>query len=238
MAARVIRSLATAACLGLLSACASSLPNYETRGVHVVQPGETLYTIAWRHGLDYRELARWNGLSNPDFIVVGQRIALTPGAAGGGAASATPTARAEPARNPQPSRTAAPTPLPQDPAPGWHWPTPGRVVSAFGTSNGLGNGIGIAGELGQRVNAAAAGRVVYAGSGLIGYGQLVIVKHNDTYLSAYGHNQRLLVGQGDTVAAGQQIAEMGLGPQREPRLHFEIRRNGQPLDPLTQVRPR
>jgi lipoprotein NlpD len=104
-------------------------------------------------------------------------------------------------------------------------------VSTFATTNGL-TGIGIGGQAGQPVRAAAGGRVVYAGSGLIGYGQLVIIKHNETYLSAYGHNSRLLVAQGQEVRRGEPIAAMGLGPERQPRLHFEIRRNGVPIDPL------
>jgi lipoprotein NlpD len=118
------------------------------------------------------------------------------------------------------------------PPPQWAWPTRGPVVTTFGSSAGIASGIGIGGRSGQAIHAAAAGRVVYAGSGLIGYGQLVIIKHNDTYLTAYGHNNRLLVAQGQEVRRGEQIAEMGLGPQRQPRLHFEIRRNGRPIDPL------
>ena len=106
-----------------------------------------------------------------------------------------------------------------------------------GSTTGIGTGIAIGGREGQPVRAAASGRVVYAGGGLPGYGQLVILKHNDTYLSAYGHNSRLLVSQGQEVAAGATIARMGLGPEREPRLHFEIRRDGAPVDPLPLLQP-
>jgi lipoprotein NlpD len=109
------------------------------------------------------------------------------------------------------------------------------VVARFGGPEGIASGIGIRGREGQPIHAAAAGRVVYAGSGLMSYGQLLIIKHNDTYLSAYGFNSRLLVAQGQDVAKGQTIAAMGLSPQREPRLHFEIRRNGVPVDPLLLV---
>jgi lipoprotein NlpD len=109
------------------------------------------------------------------------------------------------------------------------------VVTRFGSRDGIATGVGIRGREGQPVRAAAAGRVVYAGSGLIGYGQLVIIKHSDTYLSAYGHNSRLLVGQGQDVVRGAAIAAMGFGPERQPRLHFEIRRNGVPVDPLLFV---
>jgi len=210
----------------VLSGCTSTLVDYEAR-THVVQPGETLYTIAWRHGVDHRVLARWNGLSNPDLIYVGQRLRLS--ASGQGEAVAAP---------PSAPPTVRPRPLPPPPAlpaPSWQWPVRGPLVGAFGASGGIGNGIGIAGELGQDVRAAAAGRVVYAGSGLIGYGQLVIIKHNETYLSAYGHNSRLVVAQGDDVALGQVIGEMGMGPRRRPQLHFEIRRNGTPVNPLEHL---
>src|SRR5690606_18371440 len=131
------------------------------------------------------------------------------------------------------------TPAPASPPPRWHWPTSGQVVSRFGSSEGgLSTGIAIAGREGQAIEAAADGRVVYAGTGLIGYGQLLIIRHNDTYLTAYGYNRRLLVEQGDEVKRGQKIAEMGLNPARQPRLHFEVRRNGVPVDPLTLMSPR
>jgi lipoprotein NlpD len=233
----------------MLGGCTSSLMNYEPR-VHVVQPGETLYGIAWSYRLDHRNLARWNQLENPDFIRVGQRLRLYPVSSSAtasnrtssstqsgsrrasGNASPRPTASTPAASRPVPR--AAP-PAPALPPPTWRWPTAGPVLTTFGSSAGIATGISIGGRAGQVVQAAAAGRIVYAGSGLIGYGQLVIIRHNDTYLSAYGHNQRLLVEQGQAVERGQTIAEMGLGPQRQPRLHFEIRRNGAPVDPLQYV---
>lgn len=213
----------------LLAACSNPLARYEA-GTYVVQPGDTLYAIAWRHGLDPRLLASWNQLSDPDLIRVGQRLVLRPASVG---AAGRPGANA-PARPQSVGRTLPP---PNEPPPMWQWPTEGPVVDRFGTPQGLTSGIGIGGRHGQPVRAAAPGRVVYAGSGLIGYGQLVIVKHNETYLSAYGYNSRLLVGQGEEVRRGQVIAEMGYGPAREPRLHFEIRRNGAPVDPLEFLRP-
>jgi lipoprotein NlpD len=219
----------------VLSACTSTLVDYETR-VHVVRPGETLYTIAWRHGLDQRSLAAWNGLADPNLIFVGQRLRLRPPA--GSAARPVPRPAASGA-SPRPAASgASPRSLPAPPAlpaPAWRWPTRGPLVSEFGTAGEVASGIGIGGRVGQDINAASSGRVVYAGSGLIGYGQLVIVEHNDTYLTAYGHNSRLLVEQGQTVQQGQKIAEMGLGPGQMPRLHFEIRRNGVPVDPLQQL---
>lgn len=113
----------------------------------------------------------------------------------------------------------------------WQWPVIKGNATLTSRPNG-GYGLTIGGKLGDEVRAAADGRVVYTGSGLLGYGQLVIVKHNDTYLSAYGHLGNVVVVQGQDVRRGQKIAEMGLGPQRQPRLHFEIRRNGAPVDPL------
>jgi lipoprotein NlpD len=209
-------------CAGAFLAGCSGLYDYQPQS-YVVQSGDTLYKIAWRYGVDHRDLAAWNDLSNPDRIYVGQRLALYPGS------------RAAPAGSPSSRPAASPparTPLPAEPSPAWQWPVRGPLVQQFGSNGGSFTGIGIGGSVGQEISAAAAGRVVYVGSGLVGYGQLVIIKHNETYLSAYGNNSRLLVAQGQDVARGQIIAEMGLGPERRPRLHFEIRRNGDPMDPL------
>lgn len=234
LAAMLVTSVAAAG-------CSSSLLDYESRadgaqrtrsapesGVHVVQPGDTLYKIAFRYGIDHRNLARWNGLSNPDLIFAGQRLVLRQPAAQAVAAT-------QPASGAGRGSAAAPLPPPpQLPPPAWQWPTEGQVVSRFGTSgaSSIASGIAIGGRSGQPVRAAAPGRVVYAGGGLIGYGQLVIIVHNDTYLTAYGYNASLQVQQDQTVDRGEQIAVMGLGPEREPRLHFEIRRNGAPVDPM------
>jgi lipoprotein NlpD len=230
----------------VMTGCTSSLLDYESRAagqrttgpvpgagvpaVHVVESGDTLHKIAFRYGLDHRDIARWNGMSNPDLIFAGQRLALRQ-PEGQRTAAAQPSASAGGGARP----AAAPLPPPpQLPPPDWQWPTEGQVVSRFGATgpNSIASGIAIGGRSGQPVHAAAPGRVVYAGGGLIGYGQLVIIMHNDTYLTAYGHNASLQVEQGQTVSRGQQIAAMGLGPEREPRLHFEIRRNGSPVDPL------
>jgi lipoprotein NlpD len=205
------------ALLILLAGCTRTLLDYEST-YYVVRPGDTLYGIAWRHGIDPVRLASINRLSNPDLISVGQRLALRTSVT----SPARPVARA--------------VAMPAEPAPRWQWPTRGPIVSAYGGAGALDGGIGIGGAQGQIISAAAAGRVVYAGSGLIGYGQLVIIKHNETYLSAYGHNRRLFVVQGDEVSQGQRIAEMGLGPDRSARLHFEIRRNGVPMDPMPALR--
>ena len=207
-----------------LASC--SAPGY--RGApaeHTVRRGETLYTIAWRYGRDHQDLARWNKLGDGSLIYPGQVLRLTP-----------PSGRDAGVR--RGNRRASAPPLPpiaEQPAPRWSWPTRGNVAVAFGGRPGSGTGVLIAGRPGQAVRAAAGGRVVYSGGGLVGYGQLIIVKHNDSFLSAYGHNSKLLVREGDQVRRGQPIAEMGEGPERKPRLHFEIRRNGKPVDPLTYV---
>jgi lipoprotein NlpD len=222
--------------LGLAAGC-SSLTGYEPES-HVVRSGDTLYSIAWRHGVDHRDLARWNGLADPGRIHVGQRLALSPPSAA--ARPAERAAVAPPPRNPprrettpaSASRASPPAARSASP-PAFSWPARGRVVARFGEQGVLTTGIGIAGGPGQEILAAAAGRVVYAGSGLPDYGQLVIIEHNESWLTAYGHNRNVLVTQGDAVARGQKIGEMGEAPGREPRLYFEIRRNGDPLDPLT-----
>lgn len=203
------------------------------RDHHVVRSGETLFKIAWRYGKDHRDLARWNGLGDGSLIYPGQVIRLypPPGDRAGSRSAAADRQRA--GTSPKPARSAeAPLPeLPSQPSPGWQWPAPGTVAVEFGDRPGTGTGILIGGRQGDPIVAAAPGQVVYSGSGLIGYGQLIILRHNDTYLSAYGHNSSLLVKEGDQVSRGQRIATMGEGPGREPRLHFEIRRNGQPVDP-------
>ncbi len=206
---------------------------------HVVRSGETLFKIAWRYGRDYRDLARWNNLGDGSLIYPGQVIRLNapPRSASRGTSPA--SAPAGPvAGSPRPAPSTAPLPrLPTEPPPPWEWPASGGVAVEFGERPGTGTGILIGGAVGQPVRAAASGRVVYSGSGLIGYGQLIILRHNETYLSAYGHNASLLVREGDAVHKGQPIATMGEGPGRAPRLHFEIRENGQPVDPL-QYLPR
>ena len=201
----------------------------EARPVHIVRAGETLWSIAWRYNVDVNDMVSWNTLENPNLIVVDQRLFVAPASA----SVMSPQGPLSPARaassasvgQPLPPSTARPTQ-------GWQWPVRGPVVSAYGTAEATGKGIGIGGEIGDDVRAAASGQVVYAGDGLAAYGNLVIIRHDETYLSAYGQNDRLLVGEGDSVTQGQVIARMGLGPERQPHVHFEIRRNGTPVDPL------
>ena len=208
-----------------------------TLRVHVVQAGETLYSIAWRHELDLRDLTSWNSLQNPDLILVGQKLFLTPGVAAAGsltteAPSAPPVADAVSADASVTGSVAERSPVPLEAVSHWRWPIRGPVVSPYGVSAGTGSGIGIGGTIGADIRSTAQGQVVYAGGGLAAYGNLIIVKHNDTFLSAYGHNDRLLVAEGEQVAPGQVIARMGLGPERIPQLHFEIRRNGKSVNPF------
>ncbi|WP_290652924.1 peptidoglycan DD-metalloendopeptidase family protein [Aquisalimonas sp.] len=205
-----------------------------------VRSGDTLQAIAWNHGLDYRDLADWNDLDSPDRIRVGQRLQLQ-APSGREDTSPQPPSSPPPAA-PAPEQPAASPPIASN-EPGerptgdgpeqWLWPTEGDVVKEFARDADGKQGINIDGELGQPVRAAAGGHVVYSGSGLVGYGNLVILKHRGEFLTAYGYNRRLLVEEGDEVAAGDRIAEMGNGAGNDrPRLHFELRRQGQPVDPL------
>lgn len=233
----------------LLTACSTAWLRWEDRETHyTVQPGDTLYQIAFRHQLDYRDLAWWNGIGRDYTIRPGQVLRLVPPLPG---ELRTPpqreTAAAPPARRPAatpPPQTAG-AQAPQRPASPpaaagprrWQWPVEGRVLASFAPAKGQ-KGLDIAGREGDPVHAAAAGKVVYAGGALKGYGQLVIIKHDEEYLTAYGHNARLLVREGAKVEAGEQVATMGLGPENRPLLHFEIRRFGKPLDPLPLLPPR
>jgi len=216
----LVRAVAVLLVLSLLAACGSGGGWQARPEQHIVRKGETLHSIAWRYGKDPADVARWNRLGDGSLIYPGQVIRLTP------PSGASPRAASTGAQ----SRQSLPS-IPSQPPPAWAWPTRGRISVEFGGKPGSGTGVLIDGRTGQAVVAAASGRVVYAGGGLIGYGQLIILKHNDTYLSAYGHNAKLLVKEGQAVRKGQQIATMGEGPERKPRLHFEIRRNGEPVNP-------
>ena len=211
--------LSLAVLLIVATGCGTARWDHTPRDQHIVRRGETLFTIAWRYGKTVEDLARWNDLGDGSLIYPGQAIRLTRPPGGVAASRSAPSQR-----RPLPS-------IPQDPPPRWTWPTAGGIVVPFGGRPGSGTGVLIAGDNGQPIRAAASGRVVYAGGGLGSYGRLIIVKHNDTYLSAYGHNASLLVAEGEEVRQGQRIATMGEGPGREPRLHFEIRRNGKPVNP-------
>lgn len=218
----------------VLVGCASNMAPVEGRGeavvgTYVVKRGDTLYSIAWRNGLDFRALARWNRIDPPYLIHPGQRLRLglrspLPAAAPVVSAPQTPVR--------PPVAAAKPKPAPAGEAPPWRWPVAGKIIRRF-SANGTGKqGIELGGHVGAPILAATGGRVVYAGNGLRGYGNLVIVKHDARYLTAYGYNSTLLVKEGESVQAGQKIATMGVGPARVAALHFELRRDGKPVDPL------
>lgn len=234
---------------------------------HTVRPGDTLYSIAWHYGYDYREVAAWNRIGPPYRIYVGQELAIispyrhedrgappihatAPSTRPHKPGTSAPSVKS----SPRPARPVA-TPAPMSPtlpssaqttarpppsrestqhfagSIGWRWPTSGKVVTAFSPGAGK-QGIDIQGRTGQAIFAAAAGNVVYSGNGLLGYGNLVIIKHDETYLSAYGHNSKLLVKEGTKVKQGQKIAEMGQTSKTGSILHFQIRREGKPVDPM------
>jgi lipoprotein NlpD len=199
---------------------------------HEVERGETLYSIAGYYQLDEDDLRSWNGMGRSNTIYSGQKLALKEPAGGAPA----PT-RAQGRSRPPSSATSSPKAT----GPGvknWLWPiNGGTVISGFGESPKTESGVLIRGRGGQAVVAAASGEIVYSGSGLKGYGNLLIIKHNSQFLSAYGHNDRLRVHEGQRVTRGQQIASMGNDLDGRPALHFEIRREGVPVDPLRYVRP-
>jgi lipoprotein NlpD len=291
-----IQSLAVLLLVFLLAACGatrsvvvqrSSQPRtttYATSSRHQVQShaasyrvakGDTLYSIAFRHGVDFRDVARWNGIAAPYTIWPGQQLVLrAPSSSrvvtGRSVARVTPPLRVSPPAVPATARPAAvlvpspasvhpaavaddvpvagvpasvpapPPPAPATPAPGgtrsaggvsWRWPADGRLIKGFQSGDAI-PGIEIAGAAGSPVRAAGDGVVVYSGNGLVGYGELIIVKHNDDFLSAYGHNRKRLVKEGQRVSAGQQIAEMGATGASRDELQFQIRRNGNPVNPL------
>jgi lipoprotein NlpD len=213
----------------------------------VVKPGDTLYRIAVNNRISPMDLALWNGIAAPYTIYPGQRLRLYPSS--GGAVAARPqgsTASRPPAsgtstaqRTPVVRPTQTP-PQPSAPAPAasdirWRWPTDGQIVGRYVAGDPTRQGVDIAGNAGQPVRAAADGVVVYSGSGLVGYGELVIIKHDEQWLTAYGHNRTRLVNEGARVTAGQQIAEMGRSGASRDMLHFEIRFNGKPVDPLSYL---
>ncbi len=212
---------------------------------YVVRSGDTLFSIAFRYGLDFRGLASANGIGRDYAIYPGQRLRLDDSQSSTRAAD--PVAASSPPSSPnnalsRPKTPSAPvavkqrtSPKPQPmPAPvsNWQWPSEGKIVRGFNSSQYAHKGIDIAGKLEQPVKAAAAGVVVYAGSGLVGYGKLLIVKHSDRYLSAYAHNNQLLAKEGETVRQGQVIARMGDSGTDSVKLHFEIREDGKPINPV------
>lgn len=240
----------------------TTLPGYENAGkpgYYTVRQGDTIMGIARAVNHPWRDIAAWNNLENPNVIEVGQVLRVVAPAAVGTGVTTPITAGSEPPRSGAPAaaegakpaipvatqttpETTAAPPAAQPPAPPppppsagaddvkFIWPARGPVVAAFNEASN--KGVGIGGKAGDPVLAAADGRVVYAGAGLRGYGNLVILKHNDTFLTAYAHNQKLLVKEDQNVKKGQKIAEMGSTDADRVKLHFEIRRSGKPVDPM------
>lgn len=236
---------------------------------HRVQPGETLYAIAWRYGLNYPLLGAWNNLSPPYLIKVGQRLSLHPLVQSRSNTKPLPATKFKPqppqkeisqtpitqATRPRwqwpsrgsvsntkstpatkikpqpPQKEVSQTPITAANLAGWQWPSQGSVTKEYSSAHGGNNGINISGRLGQPIFASNKGTVVYAGNGLRQYGNMIIIKHSETYLSAYAHNEKILVREGETVAQGKTIATMGSSGTDRPMLHFEIRKHGKPINP-------
>jgi lipoprotein NlpD len=233
-------------------------------GHYRVRRGDSLHAIAFNYGLDWRDIAGWNHIRAPYLIYPDQQLRLTPPRQStslavkpgnqptptrsdsqtaprpaNGKVSSQPPTTTTALKTPQASTTNNP-PRPatsggsSDPSK-WMWPTNGRITSNFRADDSSRNGIDISGKEGQSIIAAAPGEVVYSGSGLIAYGELIIIKHSDQFLSAYAHNRKRLVSEGQKVTAGTQIAEMGRNDRNQVLLHFEIRLNGTPRNPLTYL---
>ncbi|WP_432697651.1 peptidoglycan DD-metalloendopeptidase family protein [Marinobacterium sp. YM272] len=207
-----------------------------TPSTYTVSRGDTLYSIAWRYGLDFRTLARINGIDRRYLIYPGQQLRLkNQSDASRSNSSGTKSARSSQtiaSAPPKTSRTPPPAPAVSSGSIKWQWPTQGALIGRYSSGSTPNKGINLAGKVGDPVYAAASGTVVYAGSGLLGYGNLVILNHNRQYLSAYAHNSRILVKESDSVKAGDKIAELGNTGANRPMLHFEIRRDGKPVNPL------
>jgi lipoprotein NlpD len=234
-------------------------------GHYRVRKGDSLHAIAFNFGLDWRDIAGWNHIRAPYLIYPDQELRMTPprqyissvekpgkqATPAKSGSQAEPPAAASSKVSGQPSTTTTALKTPQastksspprsstsgagsDPSK-WMWPASGRIISNFKANDSSRKGIDISGEEGQPIIAAAAGDVVYSGNGLIGYGELIIIKHSDQFLSAYAHNRKRLVSEGEKVKAGTKIAEMGRNDRNQVLLHFEIRVNGNPRDPLTYL---
>ena len=237
-------------------------PGFENAGkagYYTVKPGETLIRIGLETGQNWKDIAAWNNLEQPNQISVGQVLrvlpptaALTAAAAGtpdsggvvtrpigSGSIAATqvqPGQTSTAAARPGPATTAAEPAATNESGLSWIWPVPGPVIAGFDEVKN--KGLDLGGTSGEPVLAAADGKVVYVGAGLRGYGNLIILKHNNTYLTAYAHNKTLLVKEDQSVRKGQKIAEMGSTDADRVKLHFEIRRNGKPVDPARYLSAR
>ncbi len=201
--------------------------NLGSNKYHVVAKGETLYSISFHYGLDYKHVAAVNNIHSPYYIYADQKILIE------GIKPRRQRARQKTVAKHQPQKPPlARTGESQHSNIKWRWPVKGELIRGFALTGNVNKGVDIRGQLGESVGSAADGVIVYAGGGLGGYGKLVIVKHNERFLSAYGHNRKILVKEGDKVKGGQVVAEIGSSGPNLEMLHFEIRRDGKPEDPL------
>lgn len=216
------------------------------QGPYIVQPGDTLYSIAWAYGIDYHDIIRMNHLKAPYSLQVGQKLYMAPPASTTTASASGNQVAATSAHTKQTTTTSQATTHGQHQSgvktqvtstntshDGWQWPVVGTVVQSYNAQNALSRGIDIRTSPNAKVHAVRAGEVVYAGHGIPSYGNLIIIKHGSEFLSAYGYNAKNLVHEGDKVKAGQVIATVQGTPTKPNVLHFEIRDRGQPVNPLT-----
>ena len=185
---------------------------------HVVRANESFYSIALLYGISYQSLAVWNNMSTKDVIFKGMKLKLYPPAGVSSTNSSTATNTSGSAKSDQTLKL--------------QWPLRGRIIHRFNDQDRTIKGLDIGGQRGQRIKAAGSGKVVYAGSGLVGLGKVIVIKHNETYLTAYGYNEKLLFSEGDEVKQGEEIAIIGTGLDNQLMLHFEVRKDGKPVDPL------
>lgn len=219
----------------IVAGCSSSSDSGST---YTVKRGDTLYAISRSTGTSVRDLARLNNISPPYTIEVGQKLKLNSGS--GTTAKAGASGKKSSTKRPAAVTPSSAVPQSSWPPVGqrcWRWPTSGKVVLPYSTSDGGNKGIDIAGKRGQPVYAAGAGKVVYVGNQLRGYGNLIMIKHNEDYISAYAHNDKLMVNNGQSVKIGQQIATMGSSDADSVRLHFQIRYRATAIDPLRYLPP-
>ncbi|RKZ79773.1 MAG: peptidase M23 [Gammaproteobacteria bacterium] len=200
--------------------------------IYKVKKGDTLYSISWRYGMDYKKVAKINNIRSPYNIYIGQKIRFKSNNTTTKTKTKSQPSKKTTATKQKTTKKAAVSTSTANKYLTWRWPTNGKVVSTYSKSAAGRKGINIAGKSGQSVVASASGKVVYSGNGLPRYGNLLIIKHNDVYLSAYAHNRKLLVKEGQQVKAGQKIATLGKTGTQQNQLHFEIRRNGKPVDPM------
>jgi len=243
------RALAIAGLALLLQACTTGLTGDRFRpAYYTVRSGDTLVEIAWAYQLDHTALQRWNDIDDPRALQPGMRLQLFPddgddarvaerdrADAEADTTAATPTATATPERSTQRDAAIEHAPAGAAGPARWQWPVSGELVGTFDDGRVAGQGIDIGGQRGQSIRATAPGEVVYSGKGLQAYGRLLIIRHTGDFLSAYAHNQELLVGEGDRVKGGETIARMGRANNGQALLHFEIRQSGQPVDPISYL---